>query len=402
MRTIRDRLVAALTAEAGRLLEANRPAVAALLETECLRLGVAIATPAVDAVTKRAQIHIAIAAFDDATGGDGDGLRLARELAARLRADARGGGAALGVIDPGPGHERLAAAYPRALRLTGTARAARVAEGPRNTIVRHVPVKVDAVMETNPAAVRAEADLRQTETRLEALRELVADAQEELGRLEEIPFVRGPSGRRVRQGQAQFELRLARAESRVANLQRREGALAAEENAARERLLVIPQQRSVPVFGEHPLEVVELRKVAKITVRLRLVAGDKTLLDADVTGTAAHDEVIAPAFPEAGIEEDPDDTPDDAAMARDAAAHFAVVAAGRIRAAAEQAARRFLVDARAAERAGRAAEAAEGYALYLLSTAEVASPRRADAARALFDLGGVRVPLRTGAPKDLR
>jgi hypothetical protein len=83
-------------------------------------------------------------------------------------------------------------------------------------------------------------------------------------------------------------------------------------------------------------------------------------------------------------------------MARRAADHFATVAAGRIRESAERAARRFLVDARRAEQSGRKKEAAEAYALYLLSTAEVSSPRRADAARALYELAEVRVPLRTG------
>jgi tetratricopeptide (TPR) repeat protein len=402
VRTIRDRLVAALTGEVQRLLDEGRPAVAALHETECLRLGVNVETPALDAVTQRAQIHVAVRPFDDDTGGDVDGLRLARDLAARLVADARGGGAALGVIEPGPQQERLLAAHPRALRLSGTAIASRVAEGPRNRILRKVPVQIDSRSEPNPEALRAESELRQDQAQLSAVRELIADTQTELDRLNSIPFVRGPSGRRVAQGQANFEIVLARTESRLENLERREEELAAREAASRERMLSTPQQREVPIYGERPVEVLEFRKVAKVTVKLRLEDVDRMLLEADVTGSAVHDEVVAPAIPDAGLDEDPDETPDDAAMVREAAAHFAVVAAGRIRQAAERAARRFLVDARAAERAGRPTDAAEGYALYLLSTAEVASPHRADAARALYDLAGVRVPLRTGAEEQLR
>lgn len=402
VRTIRDRLVAALTDRSSGLLAQDRPALAALYETECLRLGVAIDTPALDAVTQRAQIHVAVAPFEDGTGGDVDGLRLARDLAARLVADARGGGAAIGVLEPGPDQEKLLAAYPRALRLTGRALDARVAEGPRNTILRRVPVKVDRRLEPNPEALHAEVEHREADAKLTAVRGLVADAQEELDRLESVAFQRGPSGRRISQGQAHYEIAISRAESKLANLRRREKDLADVETAARERLLATPRQIEVPVWGERQVEVLEFKKVASVRVHLRLAAGDETLLEADVTGSAVHDELIAPEIPDADLPADPDQTPDDAAMARDAAAHFATVAAGRIREAAEQAARRFLLDARTAEQAGRKEEAAEGYALYLLSTAEVASPHRADAARALYDLVGVRVPLRTGAEGDPR
>ena len=402
VRTIRDRLVAKLSGDAGRLIEADRPAVAALLETECLRLGVPVATPALDAVTARAQIYVAVAAFEDGTGGDVDGLRLARAVAARLVADARGGGAALGVIEPGPDQERLLAAHPRALRLTGQAIDARVSEGPRNAITRRIDVRVNSRLEPNPEAMRAEAEVNEVDARLSAVRELVADAETELARLEAAPFVRGSGGVRVGQGRVDLELSIRRAEARRDNLQRKASALSNERAAAQERLLAIPQQRDVPIYGEQTIEVLEFRKVAKVTAKLRMVAGDDVLLDSTVTGTAVHDEVVAPAVPGADLAEDPDDTPDDAAMAREAAAHFAVVAAGSIRTAAERAARRFLLDARAAERAGNPAAAAEGYALYLLSTAEVASPHRADAARALYDLAGVRVPLRTGAEGELR
>ena len=51
-------------------------------------------------------------------------------------------------------------------------------------------------------------------------------------------------------------------------------------------------------------------------------------------------------------------------------------------------------------RDGRKDEAAERYALYLLATPEVGSTERAEAARALADLLGVHVALRTGARKE--
>ena len=44
-----------------------------------------------------------------------------------------------------------------------------------------------------------------------------------------------------------------------------------------------------------------------------LISGDTpSRLDTDVTGTAQHDEIVAPALPEIDLEADPDDTPDDA------------------------------------------------------------------------------------------
>jgi len=396
VRAIRKRLTGALQEEAARLMNDGRPAVAALLETECLRLGASISTPALDAIAERAQIRIAVAAFDDGTYGDVDGLRLARALATRLELDARGGGAAFSILPPSPDQERLLAAYPRALTLTGRATSARVAEGPRNTVVRRITLQEGVRIESNPALAVIKAEIRVLAGRRTAIKERADDAREELNRLNDIPFVRRPTGEFIGEGRASYELSLAHAESRVNNLRRREKSLAQQEAAARRRAATLPPRRETAIYGEYPLETLEFRKVAEVTVRLVLKEGDAILLDADVTGSAHHDEIVAPGLPEIDMAEDPDDTPDDAAMARAAADHFAVIAAGRIRHAAERAARRFLLDARQAEKSGRAAEAAEAYALYLLSTAEVSSPRRADAARALFDLAGVRVVVRTG------
>ncbi len=397
VRTLRDRLITALQHAATDLLNKRRPAVAALLETEALRLGAQIPTPGLDAVADRAQTRIAIAAFADGTNGDVDGLRLARALAARIESDARGGGASLTVLPPSQDGDRVLAAYPRALRLTGEVVSARVAEGPRNTIVRRIKLQDGVRIETNPALAIVLTEIRALAQRREGIEERVADAQEELDRLNDIPFVRRPTDTRIGQGRAAYEITLARAESRVNNLERRAKSLVQQEAAARRRASAIPPRRETPMFGEYPFETLEFRKVATVTVRLRLTSGDETLLDAAITGSVQHDETIAPALPEIDLPEDPDETPDDAEMARAAAEHFAVVASGSVRDAAERAARRFLLDARAAEKAGRAVEAAEAYALYLLSTAEISSPRRADAARALFDLAGIRVPLRTGA-----
>lgn len=396
MRTLRQRLVTALQSRSTEFLDDGRPAVAALLETECLRLGTKIPTPALDAIADRAQIRIAVAPFSDATGGDVDGLRLARALSARLETDARGGGAAFAILHPAADQERLLAAYPRALRLTGEARSARVSESPRNTIVRKVPLEEGVRIETNPALAVIIAEIGVLEDRRTAAEEKVADAQTIVDRLNDIPVARRQTGEFIGEGRASYELALARAESRLTNLKRREKSLAQQAAAARRRAASLPQRRETALFGEYPLETLQFKKVAEVTVRVRMVAGDDVLLDADITGSTHHDEVVAPGLPEIGLAEDPDDTPDDAAMARAAADHFATVAAGRIRDSAERAARRFLLDARAAEKSGRAAEAAEAYALYLLSTAEVSSPRRADAARALFDLAKIRVPLRTG------
>ncbi len=399
-RTVRDRLVAALRAEASRLLQEGRPAVAALHEAECVRSGADIPTPALDAVRARAQVWIAVEPFDDATGGEVDGPRLARALADRLAADARRGGAAVGVIGPGPEQEKLLAAYPRALRLGGRVTAARVASGPRSTTARSVEVQVGSRTEANPERSAAESELAASRERLENLEKQLAAANEELAQVRSLPFRRAAGGERPGQGQVSYELAVARAQTRVKNLEREKSETEATEAAARRALSALPASREVPVMGTRNVDVTTYRKVASVTAHLRLAGAGDALFDADVTGSASHDETVAPAVPEAGLADDPDAAPDDAEMARRAADHFASVASGTLRAAAEQEARRFLDDARAAERAGRADEAAEGYALYLLATPEVATPRRADAARALQELTGVHVALRTGAPEE--
>ena len=66
------------------------------------------------------------------------------------------------------------------------------------------------------------------------------------------------------------------------------------------------------------------------------------------------------------------------------------------------AARRFLRQGREAERQGRRDAAAEAYALYLLATPDTPSPQRADAARAVEELTGVHVVLRTGAERSAK
>ncbi len=391
---LRELLGEALAARAGDLLATGRPATAALLEIERRRLGIDGATPALDAVRDRAQLEVAVLPFEDATGGDVDGLRLARAIVNRIVEDAGGGGLAIRAFlatDPA-----VVAARPRALRLSGRVTRVRVGEGPRSRSRKMVRVQTGVREEVNPAAAEAAADLDRVEAR-EAIgaREL-EDARDELSELESLPHVKGPRGKRIGTARSELEIAIARAQIRVNRAQRRHDDLAGEALRARTRVSTTPTRAEIPIWGERARSIVEFRKAATLTASIQLTDGSDTLLDAPVSGSASHDEVIADALPDAGLPADPDETPDDAEMARRAAEHFAGLAAGQVRTAAIAAARHLLQDARAAERAGRTDDAAEGYAMYLLVTPEVASPQRADAARALRELAGVSVAVRTG------
>jgi hypothetical protein len=201
-------------------------------------------------------------------------------------------------------------------------------------------------------------------------------------------------------GDVEYRTRLAAAQAVADRAEITLSRAKAEEFDVRQALSVTPRQVDEPVWSDHVLTVTTKIKTAQITARVELASGDERLLAQDVSAAAQHRETVADAFPPGGVPEDPDDTPDDATMAERAADRFAAAAAGRVRAASAEGARRHLLAARDAERAGRRDEAAELYSLYLLSTPETASPERAAAARALEDLLGVHVALRTAEPGE--
>jgi len=129
-------------------------------------------------------------------------------------------------------------------------------------------------------------------------------------------------------------------------------------------------------------------QISQLTARVTMTLDGACVWTQDVSASA--DETSPASAP----------ATDAAAMAAKAADRFAAAAAGGVRVAAEAGPRRFFDAARVAERTGRRDEAAEAYAMYLLATAETASSERTDAARALDELLGVHVALRTGTKRD--
>jgi hypothetical protein len=203
-----------------------------------------------------------------------------------------------------------------------------------------------------------------------------------------------------RQGEVEYQTKLAAATVRANRAGEMFQRARDAEIALKQEAGTIPRDIEEPVWAEHVLTITSSTKTAQITAHVELKSGDRSLLSQDVSAAAQHKETVSDGFPPGGIPADPDETPDDAAMAVLAADRFSAIAAGRVRTAAADAARDLLVDARRAESAGKRDAAAEGYAMYLLSTSDAASPERADAARALEELLGVHVALRTGATKE--
>ncbi len=395
---LRDRLVEKLLASADDLRQTRRPAVAALLETEAKRLRGSVRTPARDSLTEAISTTILVAPFEDATGGRVDGAHLAAALRDRLVVDALGGGMPLRVFDD---TEEARAAAPDALLLSGRVLSARQTEGRVGRETRKVPYESGRRHEANPEfdELIAQADEAAGDVRVAA--DELKSAVEFRDSLNSSSFIRSPGSPKM--GDMAYEARLADAQARVNDARLHLDAAKATEFDVRQRLKSTPRELDIPVMSDHLLTVTTRAKTAQITAHVTLLCGADTLLAEDVSAAAQHRETIADGFAPAKLEPDPDDTPDDDVMATLAADRFAAMATGRVRAAAEGGARRHLVAAHKAEAAGRTDAAAEAYALYLLSTADVATPERADAARGLADLLGLHVALTTGAPpKDKR
>jgi hypothetical protein len=393
--TLRDRLVEKLLASAEDLRRTSRPAVAALLEVEAKRLRADVRTPARDSLADAIATTILVAPFEDGTGGRVDGTLLARALRDRLVIDSLGGGMPLHVLDD---TEEARTAAPDALRLTGRVLSARQTEGRVGREVRKVPYEAGRRREPNPEFddLVAEADEAAEKVRVAA--EEHRSAIEFLNSLSGSNSVRTPGPLRI--GDVGYETRVAEAQARVGDAKFLLDAAKATEFDVRQRIAATPREIDVPVMAEHPLTVTTRAKSAQITAHVVLTGGADTLLSEDVSAAAQHKETIADGFAPANLAADPDDTPGDDVIAALAADRFAAMATGRVRAAAEGGARRHLAAARKAQAAGQRDAAAESYALFLLSTADVATPERADAARALAELLGVHVALATGVPRE--
>lgn len=395
VRALRDLLVTRLLAAARDLRETRRPATAALLELEAKRLRGDVKTPALDGIASAATVTVLVAPFEDATGGRVDGMRLARALRERLTIDSLGGGLPLRALDDSDEARRK---YPDAARLTGRITAARANEGRVGREEKKVSWQTGTTRRPNPDFTALVAKIDAASSALRAAEDARKDAAAWLEAVQGMGFVNGRSD--PRQGAVEYQSKLAAAQVRLG---RAEEALTRARDAEftiRQEAAATPRDLEEPVFSEHVMTVTTLIKTATVTAHVELVSGGATLLSQDVTGSVQHRETVSDGFAPAGLAPDPDDTPDDAAMAEKAADRFAAAAVGRVRVAAEDAALPHLVKAREDEAAGRRDEAAESYAMYLLSTPDVTSPQRADAARALAELLGVHVALRALPRKE--
>jgi hypothetical protein len=392
---LRDRLVDKLLASARDLAATDRPATAALVESEAKSLNARVATPSLDRMREAATTIIVVRPFDDATGGKVDGASVARALRERVNLDAAGGGAPIVAVDDS---DAARAAHPDALVATGRVNEARQVVARLGTEDTKVSYRVGSKRKTNP---ELDALALRLEAANVALRAAQADRDDAAARLKALTapsLANGESAPRLSQSELRAAIAAAQknADATEATLKSAKDAQAAADSAAKSA----PREIDEAVMSEHVLPVTTKTKTAQLSAHVALSLASETVWSQDVSAVAEHKETISDGFAPAGIPPDPDDTPDDAAMAAKAADRFAALAAGGLRAAAEAGPRRRLEAARAAERAGRRDEAAEGYAMYLLSTADVATPERADAARALEELLGVHVVLRTAPRRD--
>ena len=394
-RLLRDRLVAKLLAAADDLRQTRRPCTGALLEVEAKRLRGDVKTPALDLVRERTTTTVLVRTFDDATGGKVDGMRLARALRERIALDAAGGGQALRALEDSDANR---SAYPNALAVTGSVSSARTSEGRVGRETREVEYQSGTRREPNPRFAELAASLEQAAAALRRAQDEQKSAAGSLSALRATGFQKGADGR-PRLGDVEFQTRLAAAQSRADDAERAVKRATDAEFEVRQSMQATPREVDVPVRRRHEVTVTTRVKTSQLTAEVSIAAGDFRDAGA-VSADATHKETIAEGFAPGGIAADPDETPDDAEMAARVADRFAALASGRVRAAAENAVRHLLVEARDAERAGRRDDAAELYAMYLLSTPDVVSPERADAARALREVLGVHVALRTGARKE--
>jgi len=402
LRSLRDAATERILERAGLLLSAEGMAPAALLEPDAQRMGVGRATPALDLVRRNASIEIVVFPFEDATGGEVDGLRVARALADRIGDDSLGGGLAVTVLGPGPDAEQVAAAHPRALRLRGTATSARVQRSRVGRTTETVTVQVGTRVEPGPNMEPLVKRLGEVHEEVLVAEEELDDAEDELRRIVDMPYIHPTRGGRSRLGEVYYNEMLRRAQARTARAKRDIERVRALDRGVREEIRAADGHLEIPIYEERERTVENHNISASVTIRLTLEDEEGTLLSQPVTGSTRHRETVAPGFPEGGVPEDADEAPDDVEMTRRAAAHFASIASGLVRLHAEKAARHFLEDARAAEKEGRRDDAAEAYALYLLATPEISSPQRAAAAQAFEELTGIHVPLHTGLVRGKR
>jgi len=387
---LRDRLVDKLLAAARDLADTRRPATAALLETEAKRLRADVATPSLDRVRDAATTTILIRAFEDGTGGKVDGAALARALRERINLDAAGGGTPVVAFDDS---DAARAAHPGALVATGRVLSARLVAARLGDEDVKVKYRVGSRRAVNPEvdALARRVEEAATAARVAEIDQVVASAALSDAKTAGLGTT-----------DAAMRARIAAAKTRADEADAALQCARDEEAALRKEAKTVAKEIDDPVFAERFIPVTTKTKTAQLSARVTLSLGVESVFAQDVSAAAEHKETISDGFAPAGVPPDPDETPDDAAMAAKAADRFAALAAGGVRAAADAGPRRRLEAARAAQRAGRRDEAAEGYATYLLSTADVASPERADAARALEELLGVHVALRTSPRRDPR
>jgi hypothetical protein len=393
VRTLRDRLVDRLLASAADLRETRRPATAALLELEASRRRPGVKTPALDQVREAATVTVIVSPFYDTTGGV-DGERLARALRERLVLDALGGGLPLRAVDDS---DEARAARPGALGLTGRVLACRKTAGRIGREDKRVKYQTGTIKHPNPDFDKAAAAVTSAVKVVHAAEEEQKAAATALGLVKSAGFVPSATSQ-SNDALYQQKLRVAqdRADRADDALQRATDA----ERDARAHAATFDRDIEEPVWAERDVVVTTSQKTVQITAHVELTASGVTLLSQDVTAAAQHKETVSDGYAPGGIAADPDETPDDDTMDALAADRFAAMAAGRVRTASEGAAHKHLVAAREALGAGRRDEAAESYAMYLLATADAASPDRAEAAKALGDLLGVHVALQTTPRKD--
>ena len=394
VRTLRDRLVEKLLASAADLRETRRPATAALLELEAARRRPGVKTPALDQVREAATVTVIVSPFEDSTGGRVDGAQLARALRERLVLDALGGGLPLRAVDDS---DAARAASPGALDLTGRVLTCRKSGGRIGREDKRVKYQSGTIKRPNPEFDAAAAAVTSAVRVVRAADEEQKAAAAALGLVQSSGFVPSNSSQ-SNDTLYQQKLRVAqdRADRADDALQRAKDT----ERDARAHAATFDRDIEEPVWTERDVVVTTSQKTVQITAHLRLTASGTELLSQDVTAAAQHKETVSDGYAPGGILADPDETPDDETMDALAADRFAAMAAGRVRAASEGAARKHLLAARESLKAGSRDDAAESYAMYLLATPDAASPDRAEAAKALEDLLGVHVALQTTPRKD--
>jgi hypothetical protein len=396
VRTLRDRLVDRLLASASDLRDTNRPATAALLELEASRLRPGVRTPSLDKVREAATVTVLVAPFEDATGGRVDGAALARALRERLVLDAFGGGLPLRALDDS---DAARAAHPDALLLSGRVLTTRASGGRIGREDKRVKYQSGTIRKSNPEFDKAAAAVTAAVAGVRTADEERKNAAAAVAGIRPPGFVHDTDTAQ-HSGDPYFQAKLAAAQERLDKADDAAKRARDAEKDARAHAATLDREIDEPVWAEHVVVVTTSAKTVQITAHVDLAGKEGKLLSQDVTAAAQHKETVSDGWAPGGIPPDPDETPDDATMAARAADRFAAMAGGRVRAAAAAAGHPHLTAAREALRAGKRDEAAEAFAMYLLSTPDAASTDRAEAAKALADLLGVHVALQTAPRKE--